>query len=64
MYIDTVELSDSYIQGCDAGILKNDEYFIVRRSEIWDLADADERIEAALAFFSVLNYTMNATDGN
>lgn len=64
MYIDAVELSDSYIQGCDAGILKNDEYFIVRRSKIWDLADSDERIEAALSFLMVLNYTMNTTDGN
>jgi len=65
MYIDTVELSDSYyIQGCDTGILKKDECFIVRRSKIWDLADSDERIEAALAFLSVLNYTMNATDRN
>ena len=64
MYIDTVELSDSYIQGYDAGILKKDEYFIVHRSKIWDLADSDERIEAVLAFLTVLNYTMNPTDGN
>ena len=63
MYIDTVELSNSYLQGCDAGILSKDEYFIVRRSKTWDLADSHQRIEAALAFLILLNYTMNAADG-
>jgi hypothetical protein len=62
MYIETVELLPSYLEGCQAGFLKKEEYFIVRRSQQWDLADPDDRIAAAFAFLTVLNYTMNGGD--
>jgi hypothetical protein len=59
MYISTVEVSETYVQGCDTGILKDDEFFLVRRSKVWDLSDSNQRLEAAIAFLSCLNYTMN-----
>lgn len=59
MYISTVHVTDSYLQGCIEGFLKEGDYFIVRKSKTWDLAIPESRIEAAMTFLSVLNYTMS-----
>lgn len=60
MYISTVHISESYMQGCDDGQLKEDDFFVVRRSRVWDLGDPSSRIDAAMAFLTVLNYTMSS----
>jgi hypothetical protein len=62
MYISSVHISDTYLQGCDDGKLKDDDFFIVRKSRVWDLGDPESRIEAALTFLAVLNYTMHSTE--
>ena len=59
MYISTVHVTDDYLQGCVDGILKVDDYFVIRRSKTWDLLVPESRIEAALAFLSVLSYAMS-----
>ena len=59
MYISTVHISAKYLQGCEDGYLKDDDFFVVRRSKTWDLANHNDRIEAAMAFLAILNYTMS-----
>jgi len=52
-------LSPTYLAGCDDGNIPENQYFVVRRSKTWDLANPDERFEAGLAFLGCLNYLMN-----
>ena len=59
MYISAVHVTDSYLQSCFEGFLKEQDYFIVRRSKTWDLAIPESRVEAAMTFLSVLSYTMS-----
>ena len=54
-----MHVTDRYLEGCTAGKLHEDEFFVIRRSKIWNLAAPQERIEAALAILSVLSYTMS-----
>ena len=63
MYISTAYVSSAYLGGCDDGNLPADDYFIVRRSMEWDLANTDQRFEAALAFLGCLNYLMDGIQG-
>lgn len=58
MYISTVYVNPSYFQGCEDGHFAPNDFFVVRSSRIWDLADPPQRIEAAMAFLAVLRYTM------
>lgn len=60
MYISTVQVTPDYFESCDKGIIKSDQYFLIRRSRTWDLADVEERVEGALAFLGVLKYTMSS----
>jgi hypothetical protein len=61
MYISTVHISTSYLQRCEDGYLKDDDFFVVRRSKVWDIGDPKARIEAAMAFLAILNYTMSSS---
>jgi len=58
--ISNVQVTPDYFESCDKGIIKPDQYFLIRRSRTWDLTDTEERAEAALAFLGVLKYTMSA----
>jgi hypothetical protein len=62
MYISAVKITGSYLECCDYGWINPNQYFIVRRSRVWDLADPKERKEAALAFLGCLNYNMHGDD--
>jgi hypothetical protein len=59
MYIATVSVSSAYLAGCDDGNIPENKRFVVRRSREWDLANPQERFEAALAFLRCLNYLMS-----
>jgi hypothetical protein len=63
MYIATVSVSSAYLTGCDNGHIPESEHFVVRRSREWDLANPQERIEAAFAFLGCLDYLMNGLEG-
>jgi hypothetical protein len=59
MYISTVHVTPSYFQGCEDGHFADDDFFVVRTSKVWDLANPEERIDAGLAFLAILKYTMD-----
>jgi hypothetical protein len=59
MLISTVYITPDYFESCDKGIVGSNQYFLIRRSKIWNLANKEERIDAALAFLGVLKYTMS-----
>jgi len=59
VYLSAVHVNDRYLQGCYSGCIDKDDFFVLRRSKVWDLAVPHERIEAALVILSVLSYTMS-----
>jgi len=58
MYISTVHITQSYYESCNTGTFQDGDYFLVRRSRVWDLAEPTDRYDAALAVLAVLQYTM------
>jgi hypothetical protein len=62
MYISTVHVSSAYLQGSHEGTLPENQFFVIRRSQEWDLSDVNERINAALALIGCLNYLMSETE--
>ena len=58
VYLSAVHVNDRYLEGCYSGCIDKDDFFVVRRSKVWDLAVPHERVEAALVILSVLSYTM------
>jgi hypothetical protein len=62
MYISTAYVSPAYLEGCRSGRIPDNEFLVIRRSRKWDLGDAQERVDAALAFLGCLNYLMNGME--
>lgn len=62
MYISTAYVSPAYLDGCRSGRIPDGEFLVIRQSQKWDLGDAKERINAALAFLGCLSYLMNDTE--
>jgi len=59
VYLSAVHVNDRYLEGCHSGHIDKDDFFVVRRSKVWNLAEPHERTEAALVILSVLAYTMS-----